>query len=102
MKIAARTGKRGLTITRLGRSRSSHSTGTVILRNVKFGDKVFGEMIEEAEREIKPRSRDFMSVSTWPTAKYVARLGGYVDSVTGKRLSTASAVYMVGSKIYYL
>ena len=104
MKVSARSinkGK-GISISRLAKERKTHTSGTVVMKNVRFGRSVLGELVEEAEKQLKPRSNAFMNVSSWPTARYVARLGYYIDTDTHEKVSSASAVYMVGSTIYYM
>lgn len=92
----------GISVKRLGRQSQSHKAGTVVMTNVKFGKTVCGDLVEESEKALMPRSQKFMAVSYWPKARYIASLGHYVDTETGKKVSQAAAVYMVGSTIYYM
>jgi hypothetical protein len=92
----------GISIKKLGRDSQSHKAGTVIMTNVKFGKTVLGDLVEENDKALMPRSRDFLAVSSWPKARYIAQLGHYVDAETGKKVTQAAAVYMVGSTIYYM
>lgn len=92
----------GISVKKLGRESQSHKAGTVIMTNVKFGKTVCGDLLEENEKTVTPRSAKFGAVSYWPKARYIASLGHYVDSETGQKVTQAAAVYMVGSTIYYM
>jgi hypothetical protein len=94
----------GISIKKLGRDNARHEgdAGTVIMTNVRFGKTVLGDLVEESERKLMPRSSKFGAVSYWPKARYIGSLGHYVDSETGKKVTSAAAVYMVGSDIYYM
>jgi hypothetical protein len=92
----------GISVKKLGRDSQTHKAGTVIMTNVKFGKTVCGDLIEENDKALMPRSAKFGAVSYWPKAKYIGSLGYYVDSETGKKVTQATAVYMVGSTIYYM
>ena len=94
----------GISVKKLGKSSARHegNAGTVIMTNVRFGKTVLGDLVEESERRLMPRSQKFGAVSYWPKARYIASLGYYVDTETGKKVTSAAAVYMVGSDIYYM
>jgi len=92
----------GISVKKLGRNHQSHKSGTVIMTNVKFGKTVCGDLLEENEKALMPRSKAFLAVSSWPKARYIGSLGHYVDADTGKKVTSATAVYMVGSTIYYM
>lgn len=93
----------GVSIKRLGKSGGAgHNTGTVVMTNVRFGQSIMGELVEENEAQIRPRSQRFMNVSSWPTARYIGRLGYYIDTDTHERVTSATAVYVVGDTIYYM
>jgi hypothetical protein len=102
MKVSARIVRgKGISIKRLGKAPQEHTAGTVIMQNVKFGRAVMGDVIEENEKVILPRSADMMAIRNWPTARYIARLGHYIDTDTGQRVNSATFVYMAGDKVYY-
>ena len=92
----------GITVKKLGRDSQSHGAGTVIMTNVSFGKTICGDLLEENEKRVMPRSAKFGAVSYWPKARYMASQGGYVDAETGQKVTKAAAVYMVGSDIYYM
>lgn len=92
----------GISVKRLGRDTQTHKAGTVIMQNVKFGKTVCGDLVEENDKALMPRSAKFGAVSYWPKARYIGSLGYYVDSETGAKVTSATAVYMVGSDIYYM
>ncbi|QIN94192.1 hypothetical protein PP459_gp041 [Streptomyces phage Wakanda] len=92
----------GISVKRLGRESQSHKAGTVIMTNVRFGKTVCGDLLEENDKALMPRSQKFLAVSSWPKARYIASLGHYVDTETGSKVTSAAAVYMVGSTIYYM
>lgn len=113
MKVSVRTNRKsatyrkgqkvgGISIKRLGKMGNQHETGTVVMTNVRFGKSIMGELVEENEIQVRPRSQRFMNVSSWPKAKYIGRLGYYIDVDTHERVNTASAVYVVGETIYYM
>lgn len=118
MKVSARivkgsNGKRGISIKKLGREAQAHTAGTAVMRDVKFGKSILGTVVEELERVYLPRAKsgvDFTStgdlrivsaVSDWPQARYIGSLGGYYNTRTGERVTSASFVYMAGDRIYY-
>ncbi|AVD99392.1 hypothetical protein SEA_BILLNYE_221 [Streptomyces phage BillNye] len=94
----------GISVKKLGRNAAKHEgdAGTVIMTNVKFGKTVCGDLVEESEKRVMPRSAKFGAVSYWPKARYIGSLGYYVDAETGQKVTSATAVYMVGSTIYYM
>jgi hypothetical protein len=92
----------GISVKKLGRNSQSHGAGTVIMTNVQFGKTICGDLLEENEKTVMPRSAKFGAVSYWPKARYIGSLGYYVDSETGQKVTKAAAVYMVGSTIYYM
>ena len=91
----------GITVKRLGKNRSSHVSGTVVMKTVSFGKSILGTVVEENEFQILPRSRDMLAVSNWPTARFVGSLGGYIDTDTHQVVKSAKFVYVSGEKIYY-
>jgi hypothetical protein len=102
VKVSVRsTRDKGIVIKRLGRESQSHKAGTVVMKSVTFGRSMLGEVIEENENAIMPRSQDMLAIRNWPTARYIARLGCYIDTDTHERVTSANFVYAVGSKIYY-
>ncbi len=94
----------GIAVKRLGRTVAKHegNSGTVIMTNVKFGKTILGDLVEESEHKLMPRSAKFGAVSYWPKARYIGSLGYYIDTETHERVTSATAVYMVGSDIYYM
>ncbi len=92
----------GITIKRLGRSGDKgHSAGTVVMKNVAFSNSILGEVIEESEAQILPKSSDMLAIRNWPTARFIGSLGYYFDTDTKQRVSKAKFVYAVGDKVYY-
>ncbi len=94
----------GIKVKKLGKAAAKHEgdAGTVIMTNVKFGKTVLGDLVEESERRLMPRSAKFGAVSYWPKARYIGSLGYYIDTETHEKVTSATAVYMVGSDIYYM
>jgi hypothetical protein len=92
----------GITVKRLGkRADRGHTTGTVVMSNVAFGRSILGDIVEENEVQIAPKSGDLLAVRNWPTARYIGSLGYYIDTDTKQRVTKAKFVYAVGDKIYY-
>lgn len=92
----------GITIKRLGRNQDKgHAAGTVVMKNVAFGKSILGEVIEENESQILPKSGDMLAVKHWPTARFIGSLGYYIDTETHERVTKAKFVYAVGDKVYY-
>lgn len=94
----------GISVKKLGRTTAKHEgdAGTVIMTNVKFDKTILGDLVEESERKLAPRSSKFGAVSYWPKARYIGSLGYYIDTETHEKVTSATAVYMVGSDIYYM
>jgi|SRR5882757_3241992 len=102
--IATKNGRRvgGISIKRLGKSvDKGHTTGTVVMKNVAFGRSILGEVVEENETQILPKSGDMLAVRNWPTARFIGSLGYYIDTDTHERVTSAKFVYAVGDKVYY-
>ena len=89
--------------------------GTVTMTNVKFkvsepgrlrtlrtGQKnvhawVVGDLLHKTPSQHPP------TLSAWRIARYNPKFGpDFVDSATGQPLHSAKAVYMTGSKVYYI
>lgn len=104
MKVSVRSVKgKGLSIKKLGKDRQSHTAGTVIMKGVRFGKTILGEVVEEHEKQIRPRAEGglfTLAVSQWNRARYIGSLGGYYNQ-EGKKVESAAYVYAVGSTIYY-
>lgn len=118
MKVSARivkgsNGKRGISIKKLGKRSETHSAGTAVMRDVKFGKSILGTVVEELEKVYMPRAKSEVgfgtdgslrivsAVSDWDQARYIGNLGGYYNLKTGEKVSEASFVYMAGDRIYY-
>lgn len=117
MKVSARivkkNGRKSISIKKLGRQSQAHAAGTVVMSGVKFGKTILGTVVEELEKVYMPRAKsgvDFTAdgdirivsaVSDWDQARYIGSLGGYYNMKTGKRVESASFVYMAGDRIYY-
>lgn len=92
----------GITIRRLGRQLDKgHTAGTVVMKNVAFGKSILGEVVEENENQVLPKSDDMLAVRNWPTARFIGSLGYYIDTDTKQRVTSAKFVYAVGDKVYY-
>jgi hypothetical protein len=92
----------GIVIKRLGKKvDKGHATGTVVMKNVAFGRSILGEVVEENEAQILPKSGDMLAIRNWPTARYIGSLGYYTDTDTKQRVTSAKFVYAVGDKVYY-
>lgn len=78
--------------------RDEHRAGTVILRNVRVTDALKGELVEESPNAVRPRG----SVLAWARLRFSPDRGSYVDMLTGDTVQRAKAVYMAGTKVWYL
>jgi len=102
MKVSVRSMRgKGISIKRLGRKPQQHMAGTVVMKAVRFGRTIMGDVIEESDRVILPKSDDMMAIRNWPTARFIASLGYYIDTDTHERVNSASFVYLVDDKVYY-
>lgn len=102
--ISQKNGRKigGITIKRLGRNGDNgHTTGTVVMKNVAFGKSILGEVVEETETQVLPKSGDMLAVRHWPTARFIQSLGYYIDTETHQRVTKAKFVYAVDGKVYY-
>lgn len=80
-----------------GPEKKQHRAGTVVLTDAKIGGNIRGKMVEEHEKQISPKK----TIAEWNRLRYITSKG-YVDSLTGEPVTEAKAVYMVGTKAYYL
>jgi hypothetical protein len=72
--------------------------GTVLLTAVSIAANIRGDVLEVSDRRVSPRQ----AIRNWPKLRYVSSIGSYIDIDKGTKVEKARAVYMVGTKIYYL
>lgn len=113
VRIMKRNGQKSINVKKLGKDSQSHSAGTVVMSNVRFGRTILGTVVETLEDVYMPRAKSEVgftpdgdlrivsAVSDWPQARFVRSLGGYYNPRTGERVTEASYVYMAGDSIYY-
>lgn len=78
-------------------NKMQHRAGTVLMTDVHVGGNLRGTLVEEHERQFAPKQ----TIAQWSRLRYITSKG-YVDSITGEKVERAKAVYMVGTKAYYL